>query len=357
MIKILVDAHYIDDFYSGASTYLKGLFNELVKFDNLEIHLAARNISRLKENFPNSKFKYVKLNSNSTFNRLFFEFPKIIKNGNYDYSHFTYFVPFVKHCKYIVTIHDLLFLDFPNQFSLKYKIGRTILFLFSALKSDILLTISDYSKKSLMRFFKIKSKKIHVTPCATINFNKEKTISKPLVKGEYLLYVSRIEHRKNHISLLKSFVDLELYKKYKLLFIGAKSEYVAEFYNFLDIQPSHIKEKISHLENVDEIELQNYYQNASLFVFPSLGEGFGIPPLEALSFRTRVVCSNVTAMEDFDFIKEYQFNPSNQEDLNNKILHTLDDLNYPFDEILKKVDKKYSWTDASKKLYLELIKN
>ncbi len=60
-------------------------------------------------------------------------------------------------------------------------------------------------------------------------------------------------------------------------------------------------------------------------------------------------------MEDFDFLKDYQFNPSNQEELNKKILKTLKEKKYPFDDILDKIDKKYSWETASNNLYLRLI--
>ena len=196
--------------------------------------------------------------SDSTFKRLVIEFPKILKNGNYDYAHFTYFIPFIKYCKYIVSIHDLLFLDFPNQFSYKYKIGRSILFLYSAIRSDILLTISNYSKKSLIKYFKINTDKIYITPCATINIYKENIKLKRLIKDDYLLYVSRIEHRKNHITLLKSYIELKLYEKYSLLFIGAKSENVSEFYELLENIPHKISNKIMHFENVSELELRNY---------------------------------------------------------------------------------------------------
>lgn len=354
MIKILVDAHYVDDFYSGASTYLKGLFNELVKFDDLEIHLAARNIERLKENFPDERFKYVQLSSESNIKRLLFEFPKLIKKGKYDYAHFTYFVPFIKNCKYLVSIHDLLFIDFPEHFSLKYRIGRTLMFYFSSKKADELLTISNYSKKSLIKYFRLKADKIHITPCATINIYKEKDKSERLLKDNYLLYVSRIEHRKNHIALLKAFVDLKLYENYSLLFIGAKSDQIKLLSDYIELQAENIRAKIIHFENVSETELQNYYQNASLFVFPSLGEGFGIPPLEALAAKTKVICSNTTAMEDFDFLKGYQFDPTNQNELMNKITTTLLDNVYPFEDILDKVEKKYSWKTAAKKLHSRL---
>lgn len=356
MKKILVDAHYVDDFYQGTSTYLKGLFNELVKFDDLEIHLAARNIDRLKENFPDSRFKYIKLTSQSNIKRLLFEFPKLIKKEKFDYAHFTYFVPFIKNCKYIVSIHDLLFIDFPKYFSLKYRLSRTLMFYYSAIMADELLTISNYSKQSLIKNFRIKADKIHITPCATIKIYKEKDESERLFKDNYLLYVSRIEHRKNHISLLKAFVELKLYNNYSLVLIGAKSDKIQLMSNFIEMQPKNIRDKIIHLENVAETELQNYYQNASLFVFPSLGEGFGIPPLEALATRTKVICSNATAMEDFDFLQGYQFNPTNQSEFNNMIISTLHDDNYPFDDILDKIEKKYSWKIAAEILHTRITK-
>ena len=355
MTKILVDAHYVDDFYSGASTYLKGLFNELVKFDDLEIHLAAKNIERLKENFPDKRFRYIQLSSGSNIKRLLFEFPRLIKKGKFDYAHFTYFIPFIKNCKFLVSIHDLLFIDFPKYFSLKYRLGRTLMFYFSAQRADELLTISNYSKNSLIKNFRLKADNIHITPCATINRYKEKEKSERLIKGNYLLYVSRLEHRKNHIALLKAFVNLKLYDNYFLIFIGAKSAKIQELSEYIESLQQNIREKFIHIENVTEADLQNYYQNASLFVFPSLGEGFGIPPLEALAAGTKVICSNATAMEDFDFLKGYQFDPTNQEELQNSIINTLQDYNYPFSNILEMMEMRYSWETAAKALHLRLI--
>lgn len=354
MTKILVDAHYIDDLYQGNTTYIKGLFNELIKFDDLEIHVAAKNIERLKENFPDSRFTYIKLTSSSNIKRLIFEFPKIIKKGNYDYAHFTYFVPFIKNCKYIVTIHDLLFLDFPKQFSLKYRIERTLLFFFSSKMADVLLTISHYSKRSLVKHFGIKEEKIQITPPASMNIFKRPNKSAQLMKDKYLLYVSRIEHRKNHIGLLKAFLELKLYNNYSLVFVGAKSNKIQILEKYIETQPEEIRKKIIHFENLSETDLLNYYQNSSLFVFPSFGEGFGIPVLEALSTGAKVICSNTTAMEEFDFLVGYQFDPYDQNALKKLILTTLEDDNYPINEIVKKMENKYSWTAAAKTLHTRI---
>jgi glycosyltransferase involved in cell wall biosynthesis len=356
MIKILVDAHYFDGFYAGATTYLKGLYSELVKSDQLEIHLAARNIEKLKENFPDPRFRFVKLESNSNIKRLLFEFPKIIKQGKFDYAHFTYFVPFIKRCKYIVTIHDLVFIDFPEFFSLKYRIGRTIMFYFSSIMADELLTISNYSKNSIIKYFRIKSEKIFLTPCASFFQNAQNINEERIFKDDYLLYVSRIEPRKNHISLMKAFVDLSLFDTYFLIFIGKESIKVPEINNYLSTVSENVKRKIIFIENVSEAELFNYYQFASLFIFPSLAEGFGIPPLEALSMRTKVICSDKTSMQEFDFLEGYQFNPNNLESLKEKIVQTLQDKNYPFEKIITRAKEKYSWDQAALSLSYQLCK-
>jgi glycosyltransferase involved in cell wall biosynthesis len=352
--KILVDAHYVDGLPSGALTYLKGIFNELVKYDDLEIHLAAKNLIKLEENFPDRRFKFVKLSYDSFVSRMLFEFPRIIKSGNFAYAHFTYFIPFVKQCKYIVTIHDLLFLDFPEYFSFKYKLGRTIFFFYSAFRADILLTVSNYSKKSLIKYFGVKEDKIFITPCAISGILNGVRTNKRILSDQYILFVSRIEHRKNHIALLRAFVGLRLYENYLLIFIGAKSENVVEFNNFLESQPEPIRSKIYHFEDVTDLELMNFYQNAALFVFPSKAEGFGIPPLEALLAGSKVICSNSTAMSDFEFLCGYQFNPNNQDELDSLILRTLKEENYPSKDIVDKMTKKFSWQSSAFELYSQL---
>lgn len=348
MIKILVDAHYFDDYYSGASTYLKGLYSELVKIEELEIHLASNNLDRLKENFTDPRFKFIKLESKSNIGRLFWEFPRIIKAGNFEYAHFTYFAPFVKRCKYIVTLHDLLFIDFPEYFSFKYRISRSVMFYLSAKLANILLTISNYSKEKLIEHFRIDRKKIDLTPCATVQAYKNSLGAQKL---PYILYVSRIEPRKNHIQLVKAYVELELYKEYELLFVGKSSIGVSYLEEYLLTLNKEIRKKIIHKENVSEEELSTIYSQASLFVFPSVAEGFGIPPLEALAARTKVICSNATALADFTFLKGFQFDPLDLDSLKSVLIKALDEKNYPFDEMESKISKMYSWEDAALNLY------
>ena len=115
-IKLLVDAHVFDKGFQGTTSFIEGVYQELVKKENLEIYLAAYDIENLRQYFSDPRFHFIPLKSKSRYQRLLFEFPSIIRRHQIDYAHFQYIVPPIKHCRYIVTIHDLLFKDFLENF-------------------------------------------------------------------------------------------------------------------------------------------------------------------------------------------------------------------------------------------------
>ena len=353
-IKILVDAHIFDHSYQGTATYLKGLYNALVKFDNVEIVLSACDIENLKLHFPDSRFRFIRLNTHSKFKRLGLEYPKIIKEDNFDYAHFQYIVPLFKGCKIINTIHDLLFLEHPQYFPWSYRFTKKILFKYSAKKSDLILTVSEYSKKALIKYFQLKAQDVVVTPNAVNNTVLQDEID--VERGKYILYVSRFEPRKNHIALLQAYLNLELYKKdIKLILVGSKHEKIEEdaYNNLVALIPPNIKEWICFVEKITDSELNDYYKHATAFVFPSLAEGFGIPPLEAGINNCKVLCSNLTAMSDFNFFK-YQFNPNDPIEFELKLMSLLNDAEYPYKEIKENIHNNYNWDNIAQTYLTEL---
>lgn len=142
-IRILVDAHKFDHSFQGTATYIRGLYNALVEYDDIEITLCAHDLDLLKTIFTDSRFKFIQLQSPSKLKRLAFELPKIIKENGFDYLHCQYILPLFKHCKFINTIHDLLFLHFKQYFDWKYRFINGTLFRLSALRSDVVLTVSE----------------------------------------------------------------------------------------------------------------------------------------------------------------------------------------------------------------------
>ena len=165
-IKILVDAHVFDHSFQGTGAYIKGLYSELANNEMFEIVFCATEITKLKMILDHPKFSFIQLKTSSKIKRLLFELPSVIKKGDFDYAHFQYIIPPIKKCKYINTIHDILFLDYPAFFPLKYRIIKKALFQISAYRSNLLLTVSEYSKQRITSRFRINSEKIFVTPNA-----------------------------------------------------------------------------------------------------------------------------------------------------------------------------------------------
>lgn len=345
-IKLFVDAHVFDTSYQGTTTYLKGLYNALVKDDAFEITLGAHNIEHLKTIFPDPRFRFIQLHTASKYKRLAFELPELIGRGGFDYAHFQYITPLFKKCRYINTIHDLLFMDFPDYFPFSYRFTKKYLFRFSAKKSDLVCTVSDYSRQALVRHFGIDAGKIFITPNAVSAYTGYYQDVKEKYKiGKYILFVSRLEPRKNHLLMLKAFVELGLHEKgYHLVFIGRMDDVKTEAYHaYYNALPDQVKRFVINAENIFYEELNSFYKQADLFVYPSVAEGFGIPPLEAAANGCKVLCSNRTAMADFDFFGKYLFDPHNEEEFKQKILSTLSDEKYPFEEIRRVVLEKYNW--------------
>ena len=154
-VNLFVDCHVFDGNLQGTTTYLKGLYQELINDKSKNFFLAAHNIENLQSIFGiHENVIYLQYSSKNKFVRLLFDIPKLIRQNKIDYAHFQYIVPPTKSCKYIVTIHDVLFLDFPQYFPLFYRIKNKLFFKYSANKSDIVLTVSQYSKEKIEKHIK-----------------------------------------------------------------------------------------------------------------------------------------------------------------------------------------------------------
>ena len=346
-----MDAHVFDDSYQGTTTYLKGLYTALVEDDDFEITLGVHNLERIKTIFPDPRFRFIQLPTTFKIKRLVYDIPSIIKENKCDFAHFQYITPLKKECLYINTVHDLLFMDYPEYFPFKYRFRNKHSFKISARKADVICTISEFSKDALIRHFKLNPGQITITPNA-VNNNLTKAIDVKDKFGleKYILFVSRLEPRKNHYLTIKCFVELELYKQgYKMVFVGRTKDVKTENYeSYYKNLPNEVKSSVIHFENLPDEELNGLYAHAALFIYPSLAEGFGIPPLEAAINNCKVLCSNSTAMKDFSFFGNYLFDPHNEDELKSKIRSTLADNNYPFREIREAILKKYNWDSISK---------
>jgi glycosyltransferase involved in cell wall biosynthesis len=367
-IKIFADMHVMDGSFQGSRTFLREIYNLLAKKSDLELFLGAQDIDNLKNNFPSAEnIHFVKYKSKSSTARLLFDIPSIIRKNKIDFAHFQYIVPLQKSCKFIVTTHDVIFNEYPEEFNFFYRKIKNLLYKTGARKADILTTVSGYSKKSIEKYLEINSEEIHIIPNSVnpIFFQPfDKKISKQHLQKEFgfnkfILYVSRFEPRKNHDLLLRAFLDLKLYEKgFHLVLLGSKTISTPAFDDILKSLPPSIRSFIFMDESVNDSNIVEFYRAADIFVYPSKAEGFGIPPLEAAAAKTPVVCSNSSSMSDFVFFGDQLFDPFNYEELKMKLERISDQgpTDLALEKIADAVKEKYSWEKSAETLYA-LIKN
>jgi glycosyltransferase involved in cell wall biosynthesis len=364
-LNLFVDAHCFDQEYQGSATFIKQVYTIFQSYQNIHIHLAAYDIENLKKEFPGDNFTFIKYKSRSTFIRLFYDIPRIIRKYRIDYAHYQYIMPFFGNCRSIVTMHDVLFMEWPDDFPFFYRISRKYLFRRAARKADIVTTVSGYSKYSIIKNFRLDEEKIVVIPNGVSRVFFEwfdKNVSKQMIFHKYgvrdfLLYVSRIEPRKNHTSLIRSFLSLKLFEKgYHLFLVGHGSLPVPGLNDAIKKISAEEKKYIHFISNVSEEELLQLYRAADLFIYPSKAEGFGIPPLEAAAVGIPVICSNTTGMSAYTFFGDNHIDPVNEELMKERIAAELENNeNERTDIIRQRIRKDYSWSSPARQLYESIM--
>lgn len=366
IMKILVDAHCFDyKTTEGINTYLKGLYGELVKIaTDIDFYFVAQSTDKVKKIFgTGDNIYYISLTSKNKIYRLLFEIPGIIKKYKIDAAHYQYTSPLIKNCRNIVTLHDILFEDYPKMFPLSYRLIKGFLFKLSAKRADLLLTVSNYSSRQISKHYGIPLDKIVVTPNAVsedfyfINRDEAITFVKEHGFEKYILYVSRIEPRKNQMALLQAYNELQLWKNnYHLVFIGRKTLPTPDLDACYEKLPEKIKSFIHFYNQVPYSDLKLWYRAASLFVYPALAEGFGIPPIEAGAAGVPCVCSNRTAMGDFVFFGHNLVDPMDKENFKRKIMENLNRDTDDLSVIQKQIISIYNWKSIANNFYSELKK-
>lgn len=231
--------------------------------------------------------------------------------------------------KKVVTIHDLIFLRYPELYSsIDVKIHDKK-FRYACKKADKIIAISEQTKLDIIRFFGTNPEKIEVIyqGCAAIFKEKftetEKTeLRKQLqLPQNFLLNVGTIEKRKNALSILKAIKNTNI----PLVLIGKKTTYFDEIESF--VKANNMQDQLIVLQNLTQRELALIYQLATIFIYPSIFEGFGIPIIEALYSGTAVITNDSGVFPEAAGPNSLFVNLNDNDDIRNKILSLWQDSN------------------------------
>lgn len=351
-MKIAVDARMIN--MSGIGTYIQNLMK------NGCYNIALGNENDIKS--INNKVEVINFDSPIYGIKEQLKFPyRKLRKQKPDVLHIPHYnIPIFYRGKMVTTIHDVTHLVLPEFLPNKFaKYYAKFMIWLAIKKSTKILTVSENTKKDLIRMFKVKSEKIEVI----LNGVGEEFVKKDKNSIKYLynkfnipkdkkilMYVGNLKPHKNLERLLEAYSKTSNMNETCLLLVGK----AFEKYNVLEDKEKQLKieRNVIHTGIVLNEELVDLYNLADLFIFPSLYEGFGLPILEALRCGTPVICSNTSSMPEVggDFVG--YFDPYNIDDIAKKINDNLDkNLDY---EKVKKYTKQFDWKKISKK-YMEIV--
>lgn len=371
-MKIGIDARLYGTRHGGIGRYIENLLKQLESID----HTNQYYVFLQKSNFDSYQPK------NNNFTKILADFkaysfgeqlifPKILNKYHLDLVHFTHFnAPVLYRGKFIITIHDLIISHYPSSraTTLHPVIYKIKLFFYNlvinqlASRAKKIITVSEYSKKDIVKLLPVKATKVAVTYEGVGIPVKSNAIcnnvkSRLGISNDFILYVGSAYPHKNLEKLISAFNQIiKINSGLQLVLVGDKNY----FYNQLAIiiKEKGLQDSVKLTGYLEDNDLACLYQEAKLYVFPSLIEGFGLPPLEAQSYGLPVLSSFNSCLPEILGDSALYFNPNNSKELAELVMDTLnnDDVTLRlksrgFDNV-----KKYSWEKCANQTLAEYQK-
>jgi glycosyltransferase involved in cell wall biosynthesis len=306
-MRVAIDARKLHDF--GIGTYIRNLLRQLARIDHETEYVllcGEADLGVASQLGPN--FRGVLEPSPNYSIREQFHVPWVLRRERPDLYHAPHYVlPAAVRCSSVVTIHDCIHLMFPQYLPNRaaYAYARAQMWT-AAHRSDCILTVSDASKRDILHLFNIAPEKIvvvynaidahfSVTPPADAVARVRERYQ---LNHRFVLYVGNIKPHKNLVRLIEAFNQLRAgdLEDVKLLIIGDEISKLPALRRAVHRHKLH--KHVRFLGYVPDDQLAVLYRLAAVFVFPSLYEGFGLPPLEAMASGTPVVVSNVSSLPE-----------------------------------------------------------
>ena len=364
-MRIGIDARFFGSIGKGLGRYTQKLIENLEKIDTQNQYFIFLRRANWDEYIPRSKhFTRVLADIPWYTLREQIQMPKIFHKCGLDLVHFPHFnVPVSYKGRFVVTIHDLILFRYPTRkastlsapvYFIKKKAYQRVIR--SAIQnSSQIIAVSKHTKKDILKHFRIEPEKIHVTyegvdfASAPRQESHQTILQKYGIITPYVLYVGNAYPHKNLERLIISFREAAKRHPDLNLVLAGKEDY---FYK--NLKKFAKEKKIPGLifsGYISEEHLPTIYSEAKLYVFPSLYEGFGLPPLEAMVMNTPVASSNTSCLPEILGNAAHYFDPRGISETAEAIERVLTDntLRKHLIAAGKEQIKKYSWEKMARK--------
>ncbi len=304
-LRLGFDAHVLDGRFQGSRTAIERTCRALADRGDVDVVLFSSQEPEMTRQDRTGRLAHVPIPEQGALGRLW-SFRRLMKSARIDVALFQYISPpFLKRA--IVVIHDILPITHPRLFPLLFRVRSAILFTLSMLFSWRIMVPSNYTRDEIARVFPFLARRVIVGrngPSFEIeHYFGEGAVGPdmPVVPGRYILAVGRIERRKNMQLLVDAFEKACL-DDVSLVIVGKLD---------MGCPPlTHGGRSVLQMDHVSNAELVSLYRRASLFVYPSQAEGFGLPLLDATLFGLPVLSSNLTAMPEVGGDLAHYFDPT-----------------------------------------------
>ncbi len=280
--------------------------------------------------------------------------PWLASRHNLDLLHAMAFVtPILATCPTVVTVYDLSFIKFPDQFPTLQQLYLSSQTARSCRKARRVITISESSRQDVQRFFDVPNDHILVAPPGVDGAYR------PLPENEvtqfrqrkglperFILHVGTLQPRKNIPLLINALAKIPQ-QDVGLFLVGGKGWQYDEI--FARVEQLNLQDRVHFTGYVPDEELPFWYNAAALFAFPSVYEGFGMPVVEAMACGTAVVAANCSSIPEAGGEAALYFDPQSVESLVNRLTAVLDNPDICATMQAKGIQQaqKFSWTRAS----------
>ena len=289
------------------------------------------------------------------------EYSKRFEDADITYF-FGFFLPRRTGTKAIFTIHDMVFMSHPETVTKKGLLISKLEVKRSAKRANRIITVSEASKREILHYYHVPDEKIAIVPPAydekkfNTNYDLEEIkqcCEKYGISGEYILYVGTLEPRKNLVRLIEAYDKTFCNQPDppQLVLAGMKGWKFDSI--FEAAANSSLKDNILFTGYVEEKDVPILMNGATVFAFPSIYEGFGMPCLEAMACGTPVLTSNLSSMPEVVGEAGILVDPYSIDDIGLKLKELMANpqLREKHRELGLEQCKKFSWEDSARKLH------